>query len=334
MNNPKVSVIIPVYNTEAYVEQTLRSIMGQTLRDIELIVVNDGSTDGSLSVLERIATGDDRIRLYTQPNKGLSQTRNAGIARARGEFIYFMDSDDLLEPDALERCYERCQSDRLDFVFFDAESFGTTASDAAWFDYRRAKYFGTEVCDGTDLLRRMLALHCYRASACLSFIRTAYLRGLGLRFYPGILHEDELFTPQLYLGASRAGGIERAFFKRRIHGDSIMGRGFSRRNLEGYTTVLRELNRFAATRDAGQRQLIRTLTRQILRPVMRNAWALPAGTRWKLAWDALRHYPGSIDGRALATLLFKKPLKKENRPVCAARGPVFVILPFRAPRQP
>ena len=100
MNNPKVSVIIPVYNTEAYVEQTLRSIMGQTLRDIELIVVNDGSTDGSLSVLERIATGDDRIRLYTQPNKGLSQTRNAGIARARGEFIYFMDSDDLLEPDA------------------------------------------------------------------------------------------------------------------------------------------------------------------------------------------------------------------------------------------
>lgn len=312
MNNPKVSVIIPVYNTEAYVEQTLRSIMGQTLRDIELIVVNDGSTDGSLSVLERIATGDDRIRLYTQPNKGLSQTRNAGIARARGEFIYFMDSDDLLEPDALERCYERCQSDRLDFVFFDAESFGTTASDAAWFDYRRAKYFGTEVCDGTALLRRMLALHCYRASACLSFIRTAYLRGLGLRFYPGILHEDELFTPQLYLGASRAGGIERSFFKRRIHGDSIMGRGFSRRNLEGYTTVLRELNRFAAPRDAGQRQLIRTLTRQILRPVMRNAWTLPAGTRWKLAWDALRHYPGSIDGRALATLLFKKPLKKEN----------------------
>ena len=154
--------------------------------------------------------------------------------------------------------------------------------------------------------------HCYRASACLSFIRTAYLRGLGLRFYPGILHEDELFTPQLYLGASRAGGIERSFFKRRIHGDSIMGRGFSRRNLEGYTTVLRELNRFAAPRDAGQRQLIRTLTRQILRPVMRNAWALPAGARWKLAWDALRHYPGSIDGRALATLLFKKPLKKEN----------------------
>lgn len=229
MNNPKVSVIIPVYNTEAYVEQTLRSIMGQTLRDIELIVINDGSTDGSLSALERIATGDDRIRLYTQPNKGLSQTRNAGIDRARGEFIYFMDSDDLLEPDALERCYERCQSDRLDFVFFDAESFGAAASDAAWFDYRRAKYFGTEVCDGTDLLRRMLALHCYRASACLSFIRTAYLRGLGLRFYPGILHEDELLTPRSISGR-RSRRRDRAFVLQAAHTRGFsQGRGFSRR---------------------------------------------------------------------------------------------------------
>lgn len=310
MNNPKVSVIIPVYNTEAYVEQTLRSIMGQTLCDIELIVINDGSTDGGAAVLERVAAEDGRITLHTQTNKGLSETRNAGIDRARGEFIYFMDSDDLLEPDALERCYERCQADRLDFVFFDAESFGATVPDAAWFDYRRAKYFGTEVYDGTDLLRRMLALHCYRASACLSFIRTSYLRGLGLRFYPGILHEDELFTPQLYLGAARAGGIERSFFKRRVHGESIMGRGFSHRNLEGYTTVLRELNRFAAGRDTCQRQLIRTLTAQMLRPVMCNAWALPAGERWQLALTALWHYPTGVDGRALATLLFKKPLKK------------------------
>lgn len=161
MNNPKVSVIIPVYNTEAYVEQTLRSIMGQTLRDIELIVINDGSTDGSLSALERIATGDDRIQLYTQPNKGLSQTRNAGIDRARGEFIYFMDSDDLLEPDALERCYERA-SQTGSIRILRRRKLRRGASDAAWIRLAACKIFRTEVCDGTDLLRRMLALHCYR----------------------------------------------------------------------------------------------------------------------------------------------------------------------------
>lgn len=310
MNNPKVSVVIPVYNTEAYVEQTLRSIMAQTLREIELIVIDDGSTDGSPAILRRIAAEDARITLCTQPNKGLSETRNAGIDRARGEYIYFMDSDDLLEPDALECCYAQCEADGLDFVFFDAESFGARASDAAWFDYRRAKYFGTEVYDGSDLLRRMLALHCYRASACLNFTRTSYLRGLGLRFYPRILHEDELFTPQLYLGAMRAGGIERAFFRRRVREDSIMGCGFSQRNLDGYMTVLRELKRYAAGRDACRRRIVRTLTAQILPPVMCNAWALPAGDRWRLACSALRHYPGCVGIRALATLLFKKPLKR------------------------
>ncbi|MFR0894323.1 MAG: glycosyltransferase family 2 protein [Alistipes onderdonkii] len=171
MNNPKVSVVIPVYNTEAYVEQTLRSIMGQTLRDIELIVINDGSTDGSLSVLERIATGDDRIRLYTQPNKGLSETRNAGIDRARGEFIYFMDSDDLLEPDALERCYERCQSDRLDFVFFDAESFGASGLRRRMVRLPACKIF------------RNGGLRRHRPAA--QDARTALLPGFGLpEFYP------------------------------------------------------------------------------------------------------------------------------------------------------
>ena len=184
MNNPKVSVIIPVYNTEAYVEQTLRSIMGQTLRDIELIVINDGSTDGSLSALERIATGDDCIRLYTQPNKGLSQTCNAGIDRARGEFIYFMDSDDLLEPTPSNAATNAASQT-------GSISYSSTPKASARQPRRRmvrlpaCKNISTEVCDGTDLLRRMLALHCYRASACLSFIRTAYLRGLGLRFYRG-----------------------------------------------------------------------------------------------------------------------------------------------------
>ena len=152
---PKVSVVIPVYNTEKYLEATLQSIRNQTCCEIEIIVIDDGSTDCSAEIVRRAADEDGRIVLVSQPNRGLSLARNAGIARASGEFVYFMDSDDLLEPDALERCYERCQSDRLDFVFFDAESFGTTASDAAWFDYRRAKYFGTEVCDGTDLLRTL-----------------------------------------------------------------------------------------------------------------------------------------------------------------------------------
>ena len=121
MNPPKVSVIIPVYNTEEYIGETLNSIINQTLKDIEIIVINDGSTDNSLRIINEYAQRDSRITVFTQANQGLSLTRNKGIIEARGEYIYFMDSDDLLENDALNSCYKHSTKGHLDFLFFDAE---------------------------------------------------------------------------------------------------------------------------------------------------------------------------------------------------------------------
>lgn len=93
----KVSVVIPVYNTEKYVREAVESIMNQTLRELEIIIINDGSTDNSLQVVEELAAADSRIQVYSQTNQGLSMARNAGITHAHGRYIYFMDSDDLLE---------------------------------------------------------------------------------------------------------------------------------------------------------------------------------------------------------------------------------------------
>ena len=97
----KVSVVIPVYNTEKYVREAVESIMNQTLRELEIIIINDGSTDNSLQVVEELAAADSRIQVYSQTNQGLSMARNAGITHAHGRYIYFMDSDDLLEKDAI-----------------------------------------------------------------------------------------------------------------------------------------------------------------------------------------------------------------------------------------
>ena len=119
----KVSVVIPVYNTEKYVREAVESIMNQTLRELEIIIINDGSTDNSLQVAEELAAADSRIQVYSQTNRGLSMARNAGITHAHGRYIYFMDSDDLLEKDAMELCYSKCEEKELDFVFFDAQSF-------------------------------------------------------------------------------------------------------------------------------------------------------------------------------------------------------------------
>lgn len=313
MNTPQVSVIIPVYDTEAYVSQTLDSILGQTLRRIEIIAVDDGSTDGSAAILARAAARDPRIRIVTQPNRGLSEARNAGLDRATGEFVYFMDSDDLLEADALELCYEKCAAQGLDFVFFDAETFGSDSPVERWFDYRRAAWIEDRVQSGRDILEQLIELRKYKASACLSFIRTDFLRDCGLRFHPGIVHEDELFTALLYLQARRAGRIDRAFFKRRLRANSTMTAGYGARNLAGYLTVADELSRFARGADRPTARCIGRLLSYILNPAVYNAWALPARQRRALAGTVLRRYPRRVSPRSLAVLLLKSSLRRLAR---------------------
>lgn len=312
MNKPKVSVIIPVYNTEAYVEEAVRSIMTQTLRDIEILVVDDGSTDQSLTILERLAKEDDRITLISQNNRGLSEARNAGLDQAHGAYIYFMDSDDLLEADAMELCYNRAEAEQLDLVIFDATSFGT--DDAAQkFTYSRIPIVGTQCKSGRKLLAQMLEKKCYRASVCLNFIRYSYLLQIKLRFSAGILHEDELFTPQLYLGAARIAGINRNFFHRRMRLGSIMNNDFSERNINGYMTVIRDLHEFGQPREKSDRVLINKIIHIIFSGMMTNAWQMPFKIRWSIAREAFRHMPHRIPVKPFCIMLFKKSFKRMKK---------------------
>lgn len=102
----KVSIIIPVYNSEKYVEKCIRSIMNQTFRDLDIVIVNDGSTDGSGEILEILATEDKRIRLFHQENGGVAVARNRGLEAATGEYLTFVDGDDYIAEDYIERLYD------------------------------------------------------------------------------------------------------------------------------------------------------------------------------------------------------------------------------------
>jgi len=307
MDTPKVSVIMPLYNTEAYVGEALRSIQRQTLRETEILVVDDGSTDAGAAAVEALAASDSRIRLLRQANAGQAAARNAALDIARGRYVYFMDSDDLLEADALEACYAKCTAERLDFVFFDGVSFGDAASDAPWFDYRRAGAFEDRIYRGTEVLVRQLSAGRYRCSVCLNLIRRGLIEEAGLRFHAGIIHEDELFTALLYFEAQRVGRIDRTFFRRRVRSRSTMTTAFSARNVAGYLTVWEQLRRYARGRDRQTRRLVRRLTAYMLGPVLRNAWALPCSRRVRLACTAVWRYPRCVRAGALGVLLFKKP---------------------------
>lgn len=108
----KVSVIIPVYNTATYLHSALDSICNQTLKDLEIILINDGSTDNSQYIIEKYARKDNRIKYLIQPNQRQGVARNNGLQLATGQYIYFMDSDDILDIDALRQCYRNVRKKR------------------------------------------------------------------------------------------------------------------------------------------------------------------------------------------------------------------------------
>lgn len=114
---PEISIIIPVYNKEPYIKMALQSVLEQSFRDIEVVVVNDGSTDKSLEIVNRFAETDGRIRIINIPNGGVSNARNVGLSHAKGKWIQFLDADDWLEPDYLTAATQLLQESSADILF-------------------------------------------------------------------------------------------------------------------------------------------------------------------------------------------------------------------------
>lgn len=121
----KVSIIVPVYNVEKYLEKCLQSAMNQTLQDIEIICINDGSTDNSLQIIKKMAEKDPRIKIVDKANAGYGQTMNIGIDLSKGKYIVFLESDDYILPDLCETLYEKCEEHNLEIIKTDFFEFKT-----------------------------------------------------------------------------------------------------------------------------------------------------------------------------------------------------------------
>lgn len=223
---PKVSVIIPVYNVEAYLQECLDSVVAQSLREVEIICVNDGSKDNSLAVLKKYAGKEKRITLITRDNGGLSAARNTGVNFANGEFLYFLDSDDKISPQALQELYSKAHGEELDVLYFDAESIFDSEkienSNLSYKNYYKRPAVYAKPAGGRELFIKMFDNHDYRTSVPLQLIRRAFYEENSFSFLPGILHEDNLFTFQCMWKAKRAAHLAKSYFVRRVRGNSIM----------------------------------------------------------------------------------------------------------------
>lgn len=221
-----VSVVIPVYNTAEYISQTIACVLNQTLNDLEVICIDDGSNDGTLEILLEEAEKDPRISVFTQENSGQSASRNVGMTAARGKYLYFIDSDDLLDEGALEFCCQAAERDGLDLFLFDATSFYESEklhNEHASYDtyYTRARDY-EEVMDGPCMMATMAKAGDYLPSPCLYIAKTDFVRGIDASFIPGIFHEDNAYTYDLMIKASRVSHRKLPLYRRRIRENSTM----------------------------------------------------------------------------------------------------------------
>lgn len=250
MEKPVVSVIIPVYNGETYLKECLDSVIRQSFSHWEMICINDGSTDGSLRILEDFARMDDRIRVFSQENQGLSVTRNNGMQHAQGDYILFLDCDDRLRQDTLACLTERAIRDQLDILYFDGDIFFDDGFEAGeQFDgYRRLYHTKPPIpgtVSGAQMFRMLYESKSYRSSACLQLLRRAFLQETGIVFYPGILYEDNIFTLKTMLSAMRTGNYSESFYERRMRSDSIVTQSKDYRHLRSYVIAYTQVAAYA-----------------------------------------------------------------------------------------
>ena len=249
MHEPLVSVIIPIYNMEPYLGDCLDSVLAQTLTDWEAICINDGSTDGSPAILEEYANKDPRFSIIHQENRGLSAARNTGLAKARGEYVYFLDSDDWIVPEMLNTALSAMEEDGLELVFFETQRFrqrdgGGRPSDKGLLP---APGRGTQVLSGRDYLCWAVEKGCYESPVWMQLYRRSFLLENQLTFEEGVLYEDILFTLQTLLKARQTRRLGLALHRNRIRSDSIVNKPSDLRNLKDMFTTLMGLYRLTAS---------------------------------------------------------------------------------------
>lgn len=256
-NNIKISIIIPVYNTEKYLRQCLDSVLVQELDNIEIICVNDGSTDSSACILEEYAAMDSRVIIITQENQGPSCARNAGIQFSKGKYICFLDSDDMLVDNALVELYKIAEEKRLEILCYDASCFYENEQlEKSEYkdDYYNSKKSYSEIKTGKELFCDMMEADDFCDSACLLFINREWLEKENISFVPNIIHEDCIFVFECFMRTHRIKHINNPYLKYRVRPQSIMTTKANSTSMRGRTFCYIEILRYLLNNELSERE--------------------------------------------------------------------------------
>lgn len=219
MKKPKVSVIVPVYNTEQYLEQCLSSIVNQRLKEIEIICIDDGSTDKSIEILNEFSKHDSRFMIYQSEkgNQGPGAIRNMALKKATGEYISFVDSDDFIHKNMLKSLYSSAINEKPDIVMCSTQEFITKPGDTLLYcDY---DHFLPTNLDRTTFtwLEIKDILFKLRFACWNKLYRKSFLVENDIEFSEGIFYEDLFFTYKALLCAASLKFVRKVFYFNRIH---------------------------------------------------------------------------------------------------------------------
>ena len=223
----KVSVIMPIYNADEYLRQALDSVVNQTLNEIEIICIDDGSTDKSLEILKEYQQNDSRIRIVTETNAGPARARNNGIRRARGEYVSFLDADDFIELDMLEQMYNEAKENDLEIVITNYDVYNTQKAEfvKAIVEENEDIYKGVSVTSKNDHPDEIFT--STNGSAWNKLFKTSFIIEKNLSFLTEVkTYEDVYFVLTSLSLAERVGKVHKVLLHHRVHSEQTRTRHF------------------------------------------------------------------------------------------------------------
>ena len=250
ISNPKISVIIPIVNCEKYIQKCLQSLFTQTLCGFEVILVNDATPDKSFDIAKQFASDNknsDKFRfelIELTQNSGPACARNHALDVASGEFVMFLDSDDYLKNNALQRIVETMSMNKLDSLYFNAHSFYETLTAHRYVREDYSKRHSIDgIFTGQELFSKMQEIDEFYPQCALQAFRREFLNENNIRFIEGIVHEDLSFFYKVAAVSKRAAFLNEEIYMRRVHLDSIMGqKKRSIKNVDGHFQALKVAN--------------------------------------------------------------------------------------------
>jgi len=238
MKDIKVSVIIPIYNAEKYLEESLNGVLNQTLKDIEIICVDDGSTDSSLDILEHYAEKDDRILILCQEHSNAGKARNKGLEMAKGKYLSFLDADDIYEPDMLEEVYKQAENNKAELVIFRSNRYNTLTrfyEDSSWTIHEEniPKIDCFSCTEVNDLF------NSFSGFPWDKLYNREYVFESGVRFQEQLWINDRAFVEMMLALAKRISIVDRTLIHKRInHNEALSTRYVSNDNWQCWFNAL------------------------------------------------------------------------------------------------